>query len=71
MKKVMITATIALFFIGASLSADACRGTYYACGNTVTVASLIADAQENCPSGSTFTIIHCDGGEFPITIIEQ
>jgi hypothetical protein len=65
-KVLMIGLSLAIVTIAPKL-ANACSGTYYACGST-SIVQMMEDAGNNCPSGSSFTIEHCDGGSFPVNV---
>ncbi len=66
MKKVILF-FVGLFLVALPLS-FACSGTVYPCGN---VLSYVADAQANCPGGSSITYIdYCTGESGTINIIQ-
>ena len=58
MKKILITASMALFFVGASHFADACSGTIYS-GD---VQGAIDDFNANCSAGDVMKIIDVNTG---------
>lgn len=65
-KKTKITISLLLFILSfgfTSFHANACSGGVYACGD-VTIEAITSDALQNCPSGSSIAVIHCDGGTF-------
>jgi hypothetical protein len=68
MKKVLITASLALFFIGASHFADACSGTYV----STDVVGAMQDFAANCSPGDSMDIIDFETGVvFSVSIPEE
>ncbi len=67
-KKWLVASGLFLTFLLAPKVSDACSGAVWACGSSVTIQAIMADAQANCPSGSEFAIFHCDGGAFWVRI---